>query len=323
MKSKFHDFETVLNRFVLLTLLCIFFLFTGCGGGGSSGSSNSSNSNNAPTANASAPSPVDEFTQVVLDGTGSTDGDGTIASYSWTQISGDTATITNANSAKAQFTAPLISADPQLTFRLTVTDDDGASDTDDVTVLVEPTGFLSASAQAPPTNKVILSTLDWLHRGLTAAGDINRKDGVTEQISDVSKVGNPPDPGRFDNGSIFFSWDDGTPEPSVIDTTTGIFFLSDVGQGYSLTVEADTTPKTLYLYLGVFQGEGRLVASLSDASAPDIELFISNEFGAIQRVVPITFNTASLPTQTLTVQFTQNNDFGTLSNVNFQAATLN
>jgi dienelactone hydrolase len=63
------------------------------------------------------------------------DSDGTISSYAWTKISGGTATIANASSA-----SPTVSnlAEGSYTFRLTVTDNKGATGSDDVQVVVNP-----------------------------------------------------------------------------------------------------------------------------------------------------------------------------------------
>ena len=71
---------------------------------------------------------------MTLDGTGSTDSDGTITSFAWTQTSGPAVTLTGADTATPSFTAPTGPA--SLTFELTVTDNDGATDTDSVTVTV-------------------------------------------------------------------------------------------------------------------------------------------------------------------------------------------
>ncbi len=93
------------------------------------------NVNQAPTANAGANQTVNEGAAVTLSGSG-TDSDGTIASYAWTQTAGPVVTLTNANTATASFTAPQVTADTVLTFRLTVTDNQGAtgSATTNVTV---------------------------------------------------------------------------------------------------------------------------------------------------------------------------------------------
>jgi ribosomal protein L14 len=80
-----------------------------------------------------------------LNGGSSVDPDGTIVSYAWARISGPaTYTIANANAA-ATGLSNLVQG--VYTFRLTVTDNDGATSTDDVTVTVNP-----APNQAPTAN---------------------------------------------------------------------------------------------------------------------------------------------------------------------------
>jgi Zn-dependent metalloprotease len=89
--------------------------------------------NAPPTANAGADQTVNTGTAVTLSGSGA-DVDGSIASYSWTQTAGTSVTLSGANTASASFTAP--AAADTLTFRLTVTDNDGATGQDDVVITV-------------------------------------------------------------------------------------------------------------------------------------------------------------------------------------------
>lgn len=91
--------------------------------------------NAAPQANAGLDQSVEEGAMVTLHGSG-TDSDGTIVGYSWNQISGDTVALNNPGSATASFTAPEVDLATSLRFELTVTDDDGVTDTDQVTVVV-------------------------------------------------------------------------------------------------------------------------------------------------------------------------------------------
>jgi len=122
-------------RFLCVSLLTA--LFAACGG--SNGSEGQlpppPPQNQAPTANAGIDQSADEGTTVNLPGTGA-DGDGTIASYSWQQDSGTAVAITDADMASASFTAPVVAASENLVFRLTVTDNDGATGSDTVTVAV-------------------------------------------------------------------------------------------------------------------------------------------------------------------------------------------
>jgi len=124
-------------------ILCVSIL-SGCSAGKAAGclhnpnppaSCNLSISNQPPTANAGTDQSVDEGTSVNLSGTG-TDSDGTITSYAWLQDGGTTVTIKNNDTANASFDAPLVTASEDLLFRLTVTDEDGATASDTVTVAV-------------------------------------------------------------------------------------------------------------------------------------------------------------------------------------------
>ena len=82
---------------------------------------------------------------VSLDGSGSSDPDGTIATYLWEQTVGDTVAISDDAIAEPSFTAPDTAAAQMLTFRLTVTDNDGSTAADTVNV-----GILAQLALADP-----------------------------------------------------------------------------------------------------------------------------------------------------------------------------
>ena len=77
---------------------------------------------------------ADPGERVTLDGSESTDPNGDRLSFAWEQTAGETVVLSGADTARLSFTAPAGSA--VLTFRLTVTDPDGLTDTDDVSVVV-------------------------------------------------------------------------------------------------------------------------------------------------------------------------------------------
>ena len=81
---------------------------------------------------------------MTLDGRGSIDPDGSIASYAWSQTAGPAVTLSNAGTASPTFTAPAVDTNTVLAFSLTVTDNRGlasaTADTVDVTVLPAPAG---------------------------------------------------------------------------------------------------------------------------------------------------------------------------------------
>ena len=87
-----------------------------------------------PAAYAGPDQDVNAGASVTLDGSGSSDSDGTIVGYSWTQTGETTVTLAKASTANPTFTAPNVSG--TLTFELTVTDDRGATATDFVYINV-------------------------------------------------------------------------------------------------------------------------------------------------------------------------------------------
>ena len=128
----------ILTRYLLLSLACL--AITACGGGGSSGGGGGGGGNNnaAPVADAGRDTNARPGFRVFLDGSESSDEDGSISSYSWTQLEGPAVTLINADEEVAQFTAPQVSATTRMGFRLRVTDDRGATASDTVAVNVEP-----------------------------------------------------------------------------------------------------------------------------------------------------------------------------------------
>jgi PKD repeat protein len=90
--------------------------------------------NRPPVANAGSDTTVQRRSAVTLDGRGSSDPDGTIAAYSWRQVSGPTVTLSGAATSVASFTAPNVVT--SLVFELKVTDSDGATAVDQVVVTV-------------------------------------------------------------------------------------------------------------------------------------------------------------------------------------------
>jgi pimeloyl-ACP methyl ester carboxylesterase len=98
--------------------------------------------NSVPVANAGADKSITLPTNSVqLTGSG-TDADGSIASYSWTKIAGPTSYTFSSTTVASPTVSNL--AQGTYTFRLTVKDNSGATDTDDVNVVV------NGSSTTPP-----------------------------------------------------------------------------------------------------------------------------------------------------------------------------
>jgi hypothetical protein len=177
-------------------------------------------------------------------------------------------------------------------------------------------GLLTGSGATSPASLNLSSegSTDWAHWGLNAATDFNSKNGATVQINNITVVGSGS-PARYDDNDTAFTWTGGTPTASATNTTTGIY-LGGINNGLQFTVPADTTQRTLKVYVGSYDAQGRLQASLSDNSATAYT--DTAAAGSANRVYTLNYRAASAG-QTLTVRWTQ---VGGGGNVTLQAATL-
>ncbi|MDP2610317.1 DUF1566 domain-containing protein [Oceanobacter sp. 2_MG-2023] len=117
----------------------------------------SDSDNIAPVANAGSDQSSYEGATVSLPGSG-IDEDGTVVLYEWAQLSGTDAEIVNPNSANTSVVLPDLTVAEDMIFSLTVTDDDGASDTDTMTLSVaveyDETGNLEPTVDAGKDQEV-------------------------------------------------------------------------------------------------------------------------------------------------------------------------
>jgi hypothetical protein len=343
---KIIKFETslVFSYCWLIPLLLTVLVLFGCGGGGGSSNNNGANedANVDPVASASVtPSPVDELTAATLDGTGSSDSDGNIVSYSWTQVGLPAVNITNPTAEIAGFTAPAVTVETDLTFQLTVTDDDSASDTDEITVTVMNAGILSGSAEVSP-DIVTLGSDDFAHYGKNDVNSFNHLDGVTQQIG-VDVDGTPLVAGyeqidvdlptdniiRQSTGrDVAFNWSSGTPDPTGDNTQTGLRLSTadglSVGDGFRVRVVAGVAAKTVKVYVGGFSGETTVTATLSDGSAAPVTVVLDNPL-LQHKTWCVTLNfAAAADGETLDIDVTHSDDTGDPgAQVNLVALNLN
>jgi hypothetical protein len=92
--------------------------------------------NQPPAADAGTDQDVNQGVSVALDGTGSADPDGGTLAYSWLQTAGAPVTLDNPGSAQPRFPAVTGGSTGSLIFRLTVTDPEGLSASDQCSVVV-------------------------------------------------------------------------------------------------------------------------------------------------------------------------------------------
>ena len=143
----------------------------------------SSNTNVAPVANAGSDQTVDIGDTVSLDGSASADSDGSITGYSWQQVAGQTVSLNGATTLVASFVAPSVAVSTELTFELTVTDNDGDSNIAQVTILVSPNTNVAPSASAGNDQTVDIGDAVSLDGSASADPDGSITDYSWQQVS--------------------------------------------------------------------------------------------------------------------------------------------
>ena len=177
------------------------------------------------------------------------------------------------------------------------------------------TGFLVGSSDNTTTgvNLTLLGSADWVHWGDAFK---TRKAGVLPQISNYTVVG-PFAATIYQNDPRPSYWSDGAPTLAGTSNTNGVF-VGGVQNGFSFTVPADTTTRTLTVNVGGWSSGATLTARLSDDSAPvfvDARPVINGQYDRNYTLV----YSAQSAGQTLTVTWVVNAGVG---NVTFDGAAL-
>jgi Big-like domain-containing protein len=195
---------------------------------------------------------------------------------------------------------------------------------DSTAIAATLSGELTPIPQGAVVNLTTEGPLDWVHWGLYTETSLDRKAGVAPLISDFALVGAPNGFAYADNYNGY-SWSDGTPTASVTNTTTGVwaYSLPAMGSGFQVTAPADTTLRTLKVYVGAYAARGRFEAFLSDSNATAYtDTSLVNQMGnGPSGIYSITYAAQSAG-QTLTVRWTLVQTFRAGANVTLQAAAL-
>lgn len=181
--------------------------------------------NTPPTANAGADQTITLPTSsTTLSGSGSFDIDGTITGYLWTRISGpNTPTIVSPNGMNTNLTGLIAGT---YVYQLQVTDDDGATGTDQISIIVNAAPALSTMKR----KSVILS--GYIPIGI---------DLLASSYSDSSQALAAYATANFSPVTIASTYNIGTPNVTTIDIAlfTATTFLKE-------TINVDTTSETTF-----------------------------------------------------------------------------
>ncbi len=162
---------------------------------------------------------------------------------------------------------------------------------------------------------------DWVHWGIRYGGPgvTDRKGGVAAQISNYTLIGSLPI-GTLNNDTRTLTWTDGTNTTSGSDNTA-LYVDSNSGHGgngFSFTVPADTTTRSLTVHAGGQDSGATLTATLSDHSAANFQDAVTAQSGRYDRNYTITYR-ANSAGQTLTISWI---DTTTTGNVTLAGASM-
>lgn len=162
-------------------------------------------SHTPPVANAGADRSVNlPISTTTLNGSGSTDSDGTIISYAWSQLSGPSCSISNPSSVSTPVTG--MTTPGIYTFNLLVTDNNGLTDNDTVAVtinslIVYPFKWIGSapacvlSMAGYNTGNALYATLLKVSNDInTYPLDINNHKTTDTGLSQASKANSSSDP---------------------------------------------------------------------------------------------------------------------------------
>jgi hypothetical protein len=180
-----------------------------------------------------------------------------------------------------------------------------------------PTGVATASGALSVTSTTPTGTIDvtsegtgdWAHWGYPSATSFDHKASVTQLVSNYGNIGS----GTYTQNTaalLAWSWEDGLVTPTIVASTTETD-VTQVGNGFSFSLPADTNSRQVFVYVSAIKAQGKLIATLSDGSAASVTDTSLNDTGtgSVLRYA-ITYNAAS-DNQTLTIQWVMLTDNGT------------
>jgi PKD repeat protein len=279
------------------------------------GTSNTKTRANLITVSAPTTAPVANFSANKTSGTAplsvvfTSASTGSISSYAWNFGDGTSSTAQNPTHSYAAAGTYSVS--------LTVSGN-GRSDTETksnyITVTQPSTGkgslAGSAAASSASVNLSSVGTTDWAHW----SGYDHKANGGSK-ISTYTKIGSAT-VYSYSNDPRAIGWSGGT--PAARGSNWKGVYIAGIGNGFQISAPADTTLRTLRVYVGGWKSGGKLTAHLSDNSAVD---YVHSSFSGSWQydgVYTLTYKAASAG-QRISVKWTQTSGSG---NVTLQGAAL-
>ena len=105
------------------------------------------------------------------------------------------------------------------------------------------------------------------------------------------------------------SWSNGAPDAQGTSAGAGVY-VGGARNGFQIVARADTTIRSITLYLGVWRAQGRLTATLSDGSSPLYEdTSLQSQLDYAPGVYVLSYR-ASTADQVLAITWTTAKEFG-------------
>ena len=214
----------------------------------------------------------------------STDEDGTITLVTWSKVSGpDGESITDPNSNTTTVTDL---QEGKYVFKLTATDDKGATGTDDVTIVVRPKTEYDTLYKCPGVYtdiSTIINPSDYLNVSWTTWDGLKIIDPAKVDTGKYRLV-TTPDNSIFDTTFIYVK---NHPKPDLGPDTTQVFCPATFINEYNTPMIFDTTG---YSVIGWFTLSG-IPVDPTQVPFEEVHLIVKNEFGCFDTasVAPVAF----------------------------------
>ncbi len=169
----------------------------------------------------------------------------------------------------------------------------------------------SVSTSSASVNLTATGTTDWAHWY-----GYDHKAGGGSKISNYTLVGSGT-VSNYTDDPRQMAWSDGTPTASG-SNNNGIY-IAGQNKGFSISVPADTSTRTIKVYVGGWSSGATLTAHLSDGSAADYTNTTTKASDSYDKVYTLVFKAGSAG-QTLNIKWVQSTS-GT-GNVTLQGAAL-